>query len=82
MSVGLVLVVLHWRSYLWGRRFLELMRLVGAKMHMTTAFHPQVDDRTEAANKVITMYLCCFPGDRPRQWLRLLPWAEYIYNTA
>ena len=28
------------------------------------------------------MYLRCFIGDRPRQWLRWLPWAEYIYNTA
>jgi hypothetical protein len=21
-------------------------------------------------------------GDRPRDWLRWLPWAEYIFNTA
>jgi hypothetical protein len=28
------------------------------------------------------MYLRCFTGDRPRQWLRWLPWAEYTYNTA
>ena len=28
------------------------------------------------------MYLRCFTGDRPRQWLRWLSWAEYIYNTA
>ncbi|KAG8063886.1 hypothetical protein GUJ93_ZPchr0004g39869 [Zizania palustris] len=59
----------------------ELMRLVGAKLHMTSAFQPQSDRQTEAANKVI-MYLRCFTGDRPRQWLCWLPWAEYIYNTA
>jgi hypothetical protein len=28
------------------------------------------------------MYLRCFIGDRPRQWLRWLPWAEFIYNTT
>ena len=28
------------------------------------------------------MYLRCFTGDRPRQWLRWLPWAEFVYNTA
>lgn len=28
------------------------------------------------------MYLRCFTGDRPRQWLRWLPWAEYVYNTT
>ena len=58
------------------------MRLMGAKLHMTTAFHPQSDGQTEAANRIIVMYLCCFTGDRPHQWLRWLPWAEYIYNTA
>ncbi|KAI4312382.1 hypothetical protein MLD38_037193 [Melastoma candidum] len=60
----------------------ELMRLMGAKLHMTTAFHPQSDGQSEAANRVIVMYLRCFTGDRPRQWLRWLPWAEYVYNTA
>ena len=49
---------------------------------MTSAFHPQSDGQTEAANKVIVMYLRCFTGDRPKQWLRWLPWAEYVYNTA
>jgi hypothetical protein len=58
------------------------MHLVGAKMHMTTAFHPQSDGQSEAANRVIIMYLRCFTGDRPRQWLRWLPWAEYTFNTA
>ncbi|KAG8052623.1 hypothetical protein GUJ93_ZPchr0001g30062 [Zizania palustris] len=28
------------------------------------------------------MYLRCFTGDRPKQWLRWLPWTEYVYNTA
>jgi hypothetical protein len=60
----------------------ELMRLMGTKLLMSSAFHPQTDGQTEAANRVIIMYLRCFTGDRPRQWLRWLPWAEYIYNTA
>jgi hypothetical protein len=60
----------------------ELMRLMGTKLHMTSAFHPQSDGQTEAANYIIMMYLRCFTGDRPRQWLRWLPWAEYTYNTA
>jgi hypothetical protein len=28
------------------------------------------------------MYLRCLTGDRPHQWLRWLPWAEYLFNTA
>jgi hypothetical protein len=60
----------------------ELMRLMGTKLHMTTAFHPQSDGQSETANCVIIMYLRCLTGDRPRQWLRWLPWAEYLFNTA
>ena len=60
----------------------EHMRLTGTKLFMSSAFHPQTDGQTEAANRVIVMYLRCFSGDRPRQWLRWLPWAEYTYNTA
>jgi hypothetical protein len=60
----------------------ELMRLMGAKLHMTTTFHLQSDGQSEAANRVIAMYLRCFSGDRPQDWLRWLPWAEYTYNTA
>jgi hypothetical protein len=59
-----------------------LMAASGSKLQMSTAFHPQSDGQSEAANKVIAMYLRCFTGDRPRQWVRWLPWAEYIYNTA
>jgi hypothetical protein len=60
----------------------ELMRLMGTRLHMSSAFHPQSNGQTEAANRVIVMYLRYFTADRPRQWLRWLPWAEYVYNTA
>jgi hypothetical protein len=60
----------------------ELMRLMGTKLYMTTTFHPQSDRQSESANRVIIMYLRCLTGDRPRQCLRWLPWAEYLVNTA
>jgi hypothetical protein len=60
----------------------ELMRLMGTKLHMTIAFHPQSDGQSESANRVTIMYLRCLTGDRPRQWLWWLPWAEYLFNTA
>jgi hypothetical protein len=31
---------------------------------------------------VITIYLRCLIGDRPKTWLQWLPWAEYCYNTS
>jgi hypothetical protein len=53
-----------------------------SKLLMSSAFHPQTDDQMEAVNKAIGMYLRCLTSDRPRQWVRWLPWAEYVYNTA
>jgi hypothetical protein len=28
------------------------------------------------------MYLCCLSGDRPRDWLRWLPWTDFCYNST
>jgi transposase InsO family protein len=41
----------------------------GSRLHMSSAFHPQSDGQSEAINRVISMYLRCLTGDRPRQWL-------------
>jgi hypothetical protein len=60
----------------------SLFTASGSTLLLSSAFHPQTDGQTEAVNKAVGMYLRCLTGDRPRQWLRWLPWAEYIYNTA
>jgi len=65
-----------------GHIWRDLFKMAGVKLHMSTAFHPQTDGQSEAANKAITMYLRCITGDSPRAWLEWLPWAEYCYNTA
>lgn len=31
---------------------------------------------------MLGVYLRCLAGDRPKQWLRWLPWAEYCYNSS
>jgi hypothetical protein len=65
-----------------GHVWRDLFRHAGVKLRMSTAFHPQTDGQSEAVNKTITMYLRCLTGDRPRDWLDWLPWAEFCYNTA
>jgi hypothetical protein len=60
----------------------ELFKLAGVKLQMSSAFHPQSDGQSELVNKVITMYLRCLAGVRPRFWLQWLPWAEFCYNSS
>jgi hypothetical protein len=65
-------------SHLWT----ELFQLSGTRLCTSSAFHPQTDGQLEVTNKIITIYLRCLAGDRPRSWLRWLPWAEFCYNTS
>jgi hypothetical protein len=62
--------------------WMELFTMIGVKLHLFSAFHPQSDGQSEAVNKVISMYLHCLVGDRPRQWLQWQLWAEFCYNTS
>ena len=58
-----------------------MFRLHGTTLAFSSAYHPQSDGQTEVVNRTIEMYLHCFVGDQPRQWVDWLPWAEYCYNT-
>jgi hypothetical protein len=60
----------------------ELFKFAGVTLRLSTAFHPQTDGQSEVTNRILGVYLRCLAGDRPKGWLRWLPWAEYCYNTS
>lgn len=80
---GVLISIVSDRDVVFTSNFWKaLFAASGTRLHMSTAFHPQSDGQAEAVNRVIAMYLRCLTGDRPRQWLEWLSWAEYCYNTS
>ncbi|KAJ1699965.1 hypothetical protein LUZ63_008477 [Rhynchospora breviuscula] len=60
----------------------ELMQKLDIKLNMATAYHPQTDGQTERVNQCLEQYLRCVIQGQPRKWNRVLPLAEWWYNTS
>ena len=59
----------------------ELFKLLGTQLKLSTAYHPQTDGQTEVLNRGLQTYLRCMAAEKPREWSRWLPLAEWWYNT-
>ncbi|APA12632.1 hypothetical protein sscle_09g074020 [Sclerotinia sclerotiorum 1980 UF-70] len=56
--------------------------LLGVKRKLSTAFHPQTDGQTERLNQTMEAYLRCYINYRQDNWVKLLPLAQFAYNTS
>jgi hypothetical protein len=48
--------------------FQELGKLLGVKLVMSTAYHPQMDGKTEQVNQELEIYLRTFCSNEPKTW--------------
>jgi hypothetical protein len=59
----------------------ELQRLMGTKLLMATAFHPQTDGVTERANRSIGQVLRSVIRDDQKDWAAKCPMVELALNS-
>ncbi|GJP35916.1 hypothetical protein CLOM_g20457 [Closterium sp. NIES-68] len=60
----------------------ELMSLLGTKLAMSSAYHPQTDGQTERLNQIVEQLLCAACKDEISKWDLHLPVLEFAYNNA
>ncbi|GJZ60850.1 ty3-gypsy retrotransposon protein [Tanacetum coccineum] len=60
----------------------QLFKASGTQLNLSMVYHPQTDGQTEVVNRGLEQYLRAMVLDRPQQWVRLLSWAEFSYNTS
>jgi len=55
--------------------------MLGIKMRLSMAFHPQTDGQTERINQELEQYLKFFTEYRQRDWSEWLVMAEFAVNN-
>ncbi|GJP41692.1 hypothetical protein CLOM_g1330 [Closterium sp. NIES-68] len=60
----------------------ELMSLLGTKLAMSSAYHPQTDGQTERLNQIVEQLLRAACKDEISKWDLHLPVLESAYNNA
>ncbi|GJP62544.1 hypothetical protein CLOP_g19600 [Closterium sp. NIES-67] len=60
----------------------ELMSLLGTKLAMSSAYHPQTDGQTERLNQIVEQLLRAACKNDISKWDLHLPILEFAYNNA
>jgi hypothetical protein len=64
-----------------SKAFVELLKLLGVKSALSTAFHPQTDGTTERVNQEIEAYLSIYCTSHPEEWHDALATLEFTHNN-
>lgn len=62
--------------------FQEMAKRLNIKLKMSSANHPQTDGQTERTIQTLNRLLKTYTGNNHRQWDRLLPHIEFVYNST
>jgi transposase InsO family protein len=64
-----------------SKAFLALLKLLGIKSALSTAYHPQTDGTTERVNQEIEVYLSIYCASHPEDWPQALHTLEFTHNN-
>ena len=64
-----------------SKAFTELLKLIGIKSALSTAYHPQTDRTTEWVNQKIEAYLSIYCASHPEDWPQALHIMEFTHNN-
>jgi len=60
----------------------HLHKLLGTRLRMSSAYHPQTDGSTERANRTVTQMLRQCINDKQTDWVAKIPAIEFAINSA
>jgi transposase InsO family protein len=65
-----------------GKFWDAVFKVLGTKLDMSTADHPQTDGQTERVNRVVEDILRSICAETPKRWSAMLPLVEFALNNA
>uniref|UniRef100_A0A8C6PCD2 Gypsy retrotransposon integrase-like protein 1 n=1 Tax=Nothobranchius furzeri TaxID=105023 RepID=A0A8C6PCD2_NOTFU len=64
-----------------SRVWRDFATCLGAKVALTSGFHPQSNGQCERLNQEVEAMLRCLCSSSPSSWSTHLPWIEYAHNA-
>ena len=65
-----------------GKFWKSIFKVLGTRLDMSTADHPQTDGQTERVNRVLSDVLRSVCAETPKRWSSMLPIVEFAMNNA
>ena len=65
-----------------GKFWKYIFQVLGTRLDMSTADHPQTDGQTERVNRVVEDVLRSVCAETPKRWSAMLPIVEFALNNA
>jgi len=75
-------IISYGDSRFLGAFWSSLSSILDTKLTKSTAFHPQIDGKTEIVNRMIVHILRMYNSKHPRSWDESLPHVQHSYNRA